>query len=295
MSKEMISFPRELSDDLAEFIAEKARVCGGGADEIWEALCERFGQPAEQPTQKYDDTLLPFMELMRRELHANSHKGDRHGWMQMDIAQAVGEIRHHVSKLDSATLRHDESQIVEYAADVANCCMMLLDTCGVLAFVEKDAPVAAPDAPECRCKRYGKDNPHWPCPVHSAVAEQHQGEPVDWAATKPVSTGAYWIRGNGLEREALIEVVEDDGELRCNLHQRTTESDFGYGYSIEQLSDEFEWRGPLYTHPGAQPAAVALPEQKTTDNLTYAPESRSFVCGWNACLDEVARLNPPQR
>lgn len=48
MSKEMISFPRELSDDLAEFIAEKARVCGGGADEIWEALCERFGQPAEQ-------------------------------------------------------------------------------------------------------------------------------------------------------------------------------------------------------------------------------------------------------
>ncbi|WP_409302805.1 hypothetical protein [Pseudomonas sp. KCJK8993] len=48
MSNEMISFPRELSDDLAEFIAEKARVCGGGADEIWEALCERFGQPAEQ-------------------------------------------------------------------------------------------------------------------------------------------------------------------------------------------------------------------------------------------------------
>lgn len=49
MSNETISFPRELSDDLAEFIAEKARVCGGGAYDIWEALCERFGQPAEQP------------------------------------------------------------------------------------------------------------------------------------------------------------------------------------------------------------------------------------------------------
>ncbi|CAI8806872.1 hypothetical protein EMIT0324P_11068 [Pseudomonas chlororaphis] len=48
-NSEMISFPRELSDDLAEFIAEKARVCGGGVYEIWEALCERFAQPAAQP------------------------------------------------------------------------------------------------------------------------------------------------------------------------------------------------------------------------------------------------------
>ncbi|WP_350404324.1 hypothetical protein ABCR88_07690 [Pseudomonas sp. W17] len=88
-------------------------------------------------------------------------------------------------------------------------------------------------------------------------AEQHQGEPVGWTVSKPVATGAYWIRGNGLEREALIEVVEDEGELRCNLHQRTTDSDFGYGYSIDQLSDEFEWRGPLYTRPAEQPAVVA--------------------------------------
>ena len=29
-----------------------------------------------------------------------------------------------------------------------------------------DAPV------ECRCKRYGKDNPHWPCPAHAAPAAQ---------------------------------------------------------------------------------------------------------------------------
>ncbi len=49
MSKnEMVSFPRELSDDLAELIATRARVCGGGAYEIWEAICEGFGQPAEQ-------------------------------------------------------------------------------------------------------------------------------------------------------------------------------------------------------------------------------------------------------
>ncbi|MDM9589632.1 hypothetical protein QUC26_17905 [Pseudomonas asiatica] len=46
---EMASFPRELSDDLAELIAHRARVCGGGAFEIWEAICEGFAAPAQQP------------------------------------------------------------------------------------------------------------------------------------------------------------------------------------------------------------------------------------------------------
>ena len=46
---EMVSFPRELSDDLAELIATRARVCGGGAFEIWEAICEGFAVPAPQP------------------------------------------------------------------------------------------------------------------------------------------------------------------------------------------------------------------------------------------------------
>ena len=46
---EMVIFPRELSDDLAELIATLARVCGGGAFEIWEAICEGFAAPAPQP------------------------------------------------------------------------------------------------------------------------------------------------------------------------------------------------------------------------------------------------------
>lgn len=45
---QMVCFSRELSDGLAELIAEKARVCGGGAFDIWEAICEAFGQPTEQ-------------------------------------------------------------------------------------------------------------------------------------------------------------------------------------------------------------------------------------------------------
>lgn len=47
-NNEMVSFPRELSDELAELIAEKARVCGGGAFDIWEAICDQFGMPATQ-------------------------------------------------------------------------------------------------------------------------------------------------------------------------------------------------------------------------------------------------------
>lgn len=47
-NSEMIMFPRELSDELAELIAERARVCGGGALEIWEAICNQFGTEAEQ-------------------------------------------------------------------------------------------------------------------------------------------------------------------------------------------------------------------------------------------------------
>ena len=77
------------------------------------------------------------------------------------------------------------------------------------------------------------------------AAEQHRGEPVAWSPVKPVAPGAYWIRGNGLDQEALIQVIDEDGELRCNLHQRTTETDFGYGYAIADLSHDFEWLGPL--------------------------------------------------
>ena len=55
--EQMISFPRELSDELAELIAEKARVCGGGAFDIWEAICEQFGTPSAQPTPPHHQAL----------------------------------------------------------------------------------------------------------------------------------------------------------------------------------------------------------------------------------------------
>ncbi|MBH8862539.1 hypothetical protein I5J93_17130 [Pseudomonas aeruginosa] len=82
---------------------------------------------------KYDEVLLPFLKSMEHELHANAGKGDRPGWLQMDRKTALLEIYYHLGKLQKATKGNDTAGIVEYAADVANMSMMLVDVCGLLA------------------------------------------------------------------------------------------------------------------------------------------------------------------
>lgn len=101
---------------------------------------------------------------------------------------------------------------------------------------------------------------------------QQQGEPAAWSRVKPNTPGAYWVRGNGLEQEALIQVIEDGGELRCNLHQRTTETDFGWGYAVSELNEDFEWLGPLYRHPA--------PVQGEPDGWQYRV-SAGPATGWS--------------
>lgn len=83
-----------------------------------------------QEPQKYDDVLVPFLSLMRRELHANSGKGDRPGWLSMDANTALLEVYYHLAKLQKAVRNNDGPGIQEYAADVANMAMMVLDVCG---------------------------------------------------------------------------------------------------------------------------------------------------------------------
>jgi hypothetical protein len=85
---------------------------------------------------KYDDVLLPFLSLMRRELHANCGKGDRPGWLSMDAETALLEVYYHLAKLQKAVKQNDGPQIMEFSADVANMAMMVLDICGGLAFVD---------------------------------------------------------------------------------------------------------------------------------------------------------------
>lgn len=87
--------------------------------------------PAHEP-EKYDDTLLPFLALMRRELHNNASKGDRPGWLKMSADTALLEIYWHTAKLSAAVKNNDGPAIIEHSADVANMAMMLLDVCGGL-------------------------------------------------------------------------------------------------------------------------------------------------------------------
>ncbi|WP_434987151.1 hypothetical protein [Pseudomonas protegens] len=95
----------------------------------------------------YGDTLRPFLALMVRELKANSHKGNRDGWLGMTAATAFNEITHHHDKLGEALSALDYPQLSEYAADAANCCMMLLDVMGLLsANAEPGAPADPVDA-----------------------------------------------------------------------------------------------------------------------------------------------------
>lgn len=81
---------------------------------------------------KYDEVLRPFLAMMENELHANAGKGDRPGWLQMDRKTALLEIYYHLGKLQKAVKNDDLNGIVEYAADVANMSMMLVDVCGLL-------------------------------------------------------------------------------------------------------------------------------------------------------------------
>lgn len=103
------------------------------------------GEPVATLARKYDDTLMPFVALMRKELHANADKGDRPGWLSMSADTCLLEIIYHFGKLQASVKRGDGDGMAEYGADVANMCMMLLDICGVINLAqhtEQPAPVA---------------------------------------------------------------------------------------------------------------------------------------------------------
>ena len=106
------------------------------------------GLSAAQGDEKYNDTLIPFVSLMRKELHANASKGDRPGWLKMSADTALLEIYWHTAKLSAAVKNNDGPEIIEHSADVANMAMMLLDVCGGLGFPASPAqPAPLPAEP----------------------------------------------------------------------------------------------------------------------------------------------------
>ncbi len=136
----------EMPDFLFEALCSKFCNCEpAGETNVVECCCDEYaeefkllaaapGNSAQHSVPgKYDDVLLPFLKSMEHELHANTGKGDRPGWLQMDRKTALLEIYYHLGKLQKATKGNDTAGIVEYAADVANMSMMLVDVCGLLA------------------------------------------------------------------------------------------------------------------------------------------------------------------
>ncbi len=88
---------------------------------------------------KYDEVLKPFVLMMEKELRANAGKGDRPGWLAMSADTCLLEIYYHISKLQKAVKDGNGDAICEYAADVANMSMMLVDICGGLALAADGA------------------------------------------------------------------------------------------------------------------------------------------------------------
>ena len=87
-------------------------------------------------------------------------------------------------------------------------------------------------------------------------------EAVAWIKTKPTAEGAYYVRGFNLfqiaQYEALVQVRmhhfdgEPAPELVCNIHESTSNEDMGEWSPMVDMSDDFEWFGPLYAAPVAE-------------------------------------------
>ena len=189
-------------------------------DHIWRTVYQQgheaaLSQPAgvtEGPLSgKYGDVLRPFVVQMERELHANAGKGDRPGWLKMSPEVALLEIYYHLSKLQKAVKDDNGPGIQEYAADVANMSMMLLDICGGLGLIEGTATTPAVTASlpgalslceqlQQKCSQWGT---YWRAPdAHGVILNQDQAmellrdalgvevEVSDWTpATAPAASG----------------------------------------------------------------------------------------------------------
>lgn len=101
--------------------------------------------PAAGSAGKYDSVLRPFFAMMEAELHANSGKGDRPGWLAMSAEQCMLEIYYHAAKLQKAVKKNDMQGVREYSADVANMSMMMADIVGWLDIVNAELSTKGDD------------------------------------------------------------------------------------------------------------------------------------------------------
>lgn len=176
-----------------------------------EALARTATEPSPL-TGKYGDVLTPFVTLMEKELHANAGKGDRAGWLAMSPAVAMLEIYYHAAKLQKAVKDDAGPHIQEYAADVANMAMMLLDLCGGLVRVDsasqKPPHSERGDAPECHkldtpARVFFYEQDFYVLSNFSSFRVRWRGIDFD------TSEHAYhWAKFDGTEREVQDMILE---------------------------------------------------------------------------------------
>lgn len=133
-------------DNLDDFARMEVGVGAQGPRETLAAFIAQVKNQAPStllpnaPAGKYTEVLIPFMALMEAELHANSSKGDRPGWLAMTPSAALLEIYGHTAKLSAAVKNWDRIKIKEHSVDVANMAMMLLDVCTDLTATPDNQP-----------------------------------------------------------------------------------------------------------------------------------------------------------
>lgn len=168
-----------------------------------------------------------------------------------------------------------------------------------------DAPV------ECRCKRYGKSNPHWPCPVHT---ESAQGQALDelralLAAARCDScddsgdlidlTGewrGYCVCPIGVALKNKPPPARPVAVVRITLQQVLKAYDYANRHPHKYLRGTTNWCAAVaHSLNAEQPAQVAVVLPARSDAVASANVSakQAYALGWNACLDQVKRLNPP--
>lgn len=185
---------------------------------------------------------------------------------------------------------------------------------------ERDLRAILDKPAECRCKRYGKDNPHWPCPVHAEPAAQHQGEPFTWwiypeggdpwgdgiPADEPYdvdmrdASGSRWLSFQLYRRPLEQPAPAIKLHLNVSNVKVTLNADGSYTINPSKqpapVPDSRVDNGITYPNGHSRPAycaapvAVVMPERKVDPGMIAGLTSR-WVQGWNEALDEVARLN----
>jgi hypothetical protein len=83
------------------------------------------------------ELLEAFVMRMAQEMAANSHKGNRAGWKEVGTRYMISEVTYHTAKLMYALRQYEQGdglpdKVLEFAADTANCCMIVVDCADVI-------------------------------------------------------------------------------------------------------------------------------------------------------------------